>query len=131
MNLFAYGTLMWPHVLEAVIGRHLSGAPAVLEGYLRRRVKGECFPAVIASSGSCVAGILYCGLTAEEFEQLDRFEGEEYVRRSEPINGCEVQVYVLSERWNHLAEPDAWVPEDLDPIQLDAFCREYKGWRAT
>jgi len=129
MNLFAYGTLMWPEVLEAVIGRRLQGIPVTLPGYVRLRVKREHYPAIVAAEGDRVEGILYRGLTAPEFARLDRFEGEEYDRRIERAGGAEVQVYVLSDRWKHLAEPVAWNPEDLSPNQLQAFRQEYKGWK--
>ena len=94
MNLFAYGTLMWPEVLEAVIGRRLSGASVSLCGFLRIRMKGELYPALIdAQARDEVEGILYRGLTEAEFRHLDRFEGGEYDRREVCI-GTE-KVYVM------------------------------------
>ena len=42
-NCFAYGTLMAPSVLEAVIGRRIEGRPAVLAGHARYLVRDEIF----------------------------------------------------------------------------------------
>ena len=129
MNLFAYGTLMWPEVMASVIGRRIEGVRATLNGYQRLRVKGEHYPVVVASEDDSVEGILYPNLTEEDFDQLDRFEGEEYVRITVCVDGTEAQVYVLSEEWWHIAEMEAWRPEEMRPEHLASFCAEYKGWR--
>jgi gamma-glutamylcyclotransferase (GGCT)/AIG2-like uncharacterized protein YtfP len=129
MNLFAYGTLMWPEVLEAVIGKHLDGVPAVLHGYVRLRVKGEHYPAVVPSGSRSVEGLLFKDLSDTDFEHLDRFEGEEYERTAVSLNGIEVQVYVLSDASRDIADCVPWRPEDMKAHHLTAFCREYKGWQ--
>lgn len=128
MNLFAYGTLMWPEVLEAVIGRRLQGTPAVVHGYRRLRVRGERYPAVVPSASDSVEGILYGNLGDSEFEHLDRFEGLEYDRRTALVNGLEAQLYVLAGAYRHLADRALWRPEDMQAEHLAAFCTEYKGW---
>ncbi len=127
-NLFAYGTLMWPEVLEAVIGRKPTGKPATLPGFKRLRVRGECFPVIVKSPDDSVDGILYENLTGPEFALLDRFEGEEYDRAELPVGGIAAQVYVLCEKWAHIAEPVLWQPSDFTPEHRAAFCAEYKGW---
>lgn len=128
MNLFAYGTLMWPEVLKSVIGRQLEGTPVTLQGYRRLRIKGEQYPAVIPATGDEVGGILYTDLSASEFLHLDRFEGEEYDRVAVRIDGTEANLYVLAEGWLHIADDQIWLPEQMSPDHLAAFCNEYKGW---
>ncbi|MDF7799646.1 gamma-glutamylcyclotransferase [Pontiellaceae bacterium B1224] len=130
MNLFAYGTLMWPDVLEAVMGRRLNGEKATLSGYTRRRVKGQHYPAVFQASEESVEGILYTGLTGKEFQCLDAFEGVEYERVELAFGDTTAFVYVLSNDWKHIAESEHWLPEMLKPEHLSAFCSEYKGWSA-
>jgi gamma-glutamylcyclotransferase (GGCT)/AIG2-like uncharacterized protein YtfP len=127
MNLFAYGTLMWPEVIAAVVNRPLSGMPATLHGFLRIRVKGERYPALVDShSNDAVEGLLYCGLTRADFRQLDRFEGGQYDRREVCIGSDQAQVYVLSRALRHLADFRPWRPEDMEAECLEAFCREYQ-----
>lgn len=128
MNLFAYGTLMWPEVLEAVTGRRMTGTKAVLEGYTRRRVKGEHYPVVIQSLEDSVEGVLYEGLTEREVQVLDDFEGEAYDRVVHEFNGAPAFVYVLSDDWKHIAESLPWNPADFNAEHLAAFCSEYRGW---
>ncbi|MBN2162962.1 MAG: gamma-glutamylcyclotransferase [Pontiellaceae bacterium] len=129
MKLFAYGTLMWPEVLEAVIGHRLSGAPDALLGYCRLRVRGEHYPVVVPEEGGRVEGILYDNLSESDFRHLDHFEGEEYERKILKVGETEAAVYVLSDRWRHIAEDSAWHPEQMLPQHLAAFQAEYKGWK--
>ena len=128
MNLFAYGTLMWPEVLESVMGRRLEGCKAVLHGYTRRRVKGQHYPVVFQCLEESVEGVLYKGLTKAEFRALDIFEGEEYDRVELGFDGTPAFVYVLSKDWKHIVDSKPWKPEDLQPGHLAQFCSDYKGW---
>ncbi|MDF7807002.1 gamma-glutamylcyclotransferase [Pontiellaceae bacterium B12219] len=130
MNLFAYGTLMWPEVLEAVTGRRLAGEKTVLAGYTRLRVKDQLYPVIIPSLDDAVEGVLYRNLTAKEFQALDAFEGEEYDRTAVCIGGTPAFVYVLSEDWKHIADSAPWNPEDFAADELAQFCSGYKGWKA-
>ncbi len=124
MNLLAYGTLMWPEVLEVVIGRCMEGVPATLHGYLRLRVTGELYPAIVPAEREDVEGILYTGLTDADFRHLDRFEGEAYDRVEVQVGDAVAQVYLLAEHWRHIAEERPWNPEHMRPEHLAAFCRE-------
>lgn len=130
MNLFAYGTLMWPDVLKAVMGRRLKGEKAILHGYTRRRVKGQHYPVVFQALEESVEGIFYTGLTLDEFQCLDAFEGVQYERVELPFGDTIACVYVLSNDWKHIAESERWFPEMLKPEHLAAFSSEYKGWSA-
>jgi gamma-glutamylcyclotransferase (GGCT)/AIG2-like uncharacterized protein YtfP len=128
MNLFAYGTLMWPEVLESVVGRRLEGAPATVAGFRRYCVEGQSYPAAVAAEGERMEGVVYRDLTEREFRGLDAFEGEEYDRIEVMAGGAAVQIYVLSPAWTHILSPEPWSPERMSPGQLAEFCAEYKGW---
>jgi gamma-glutamylcyclotransferase (GGCT)/AIG2-like uncharacterized protein YtfP len=127
MNLFAYGTLMWPEVLEAVTGRRMTGEKMTLSGYKRLRVKGERYPVVIDSARDSVEGVFYRNLSTREFQCLDRFEGEQYDRIEQTFGAERAFVYVLSKDWKHIAEIEVWGPEHLTEEDLAAFLQEYKG----
>jgi gamma-glutamylcyclotransferase (GGCT)/AIG2-like uncharacterized protein YtfP len=129
MNLFAYGTLMWPEVLESVVGRRLEGVPVVLEGFRRLCVKGQHYPAAIEAAGYSVAGVLYAGLTEQEFQCLDTFEGEEYERIDVVAGGEGAKIYVISKDLRHIVDSRPWHPEQLTSGQLAEFCSDYKGWK--
>ena len=80
-RLFTYGTLEIPSVVRRVLGRDLKGEPAVLYGYARFMVRGECHPGIVERAGASVPGTVYEGLDPAMFLRLDRYEGEEYQKR--------------------------------------------------
>lgn len=116
---------MFAEVFRAVVGRSLPGRSAVLEGFVRRRVRGTVYPGILPGPGR-VAGIVYAGLSPEDWVRLDRFEGKEYTRKlvvvsvagsPDPVP-CFTYVY-RPERAERL-EGD-WSPEGWDLRVLKAF----------
>ncbi|SPN97209.1 related to disease resistance protein aig2 [Cephalotrichum gorgonifer] len=87
---FFYGTLMAPEVFFSVVyGRMNPGKvyedlhtfhPAIVDGYVRFRVKGADYPGIIAREGESVRGVYATGLTEANVQKLDHFEGVEYVK---------------------------------------------------
>lgn len=127
MNLFAYGTLMWPDVLEAVTGRRMAGEKITLAGYKRLRAKDRHYPVILRSPEDSVSGVLYTGLTEEEFQCLDAFEGVEYDRTEVALGEGTAFAYVLSNDWKHIADSKPWIPDPLRPEDVAMFCKEYTG----
>lgn len=79
-SLFAYGTLQLPEITERVIGRELQGDPAYLDGYRCGLISRANFPGVVRDAGSTVSGKLLYGVTQQELELFDAYEGELYRR---------------------------------------------------
>lgn len=79
--LFVYGTLQFPEVLVALLGRTLHGRPAWLPDHARLGVRGEVFPGLVPRAGATTAGLLYEDVDAATLLRLDAFEGELYERR--------------------------------------------------
>lgn len=102
---FFYGTLIHPAILRRVIGHEgpeLQIAPALLLDYTRHRIKHADYPGIVPYEKSksifrrdlsreenSVRGTLVTGLTDQDVEHLDVFEGDEYSRDT-------VSVYPLS-----------------------------------
>lgn len=80
-RLFCYGTLEFPQVMEALIGRACAGEPARMPGYACLKVKGRVYPGIIQAEGHGTPGTLYRGLTEVELRRLDRYEDPFYRRR--------------------------------------------------
>ena len=77
-DVFVYGSLMVPEVLEAVVGRHFDARPAELHGFARcsvadpdRRAKG---PVLLAEEGAVTWGLVLRGVDAASLARLDAFE---------------------------------------------------------
>ncbi len=117
--LFAYGTLMFPEVQRAVIGREPPMKEAILRGYKRLRVKGQNYPGIIESANSVVRGRLLQGLTEEELLRIDEYEGEEYERTTAIIQTAkgpvDAFVYVIKGQYRHILSDEEWQITALPP----------------
>ena len=105
MNLFAYGTLMDEEIMYRICGCRYPRQEAFLPGYIRRTIRAEVYPGIIPASGGTVDGILYFGLTNAAWDQLDRYEGDLYLRT--PIiararSGQEVSA------WTYIVSPKSY-----------------------
>ena len=80
-NLFCYGTLQIPVVIEAVIGRRFQGRKAELDGFTAFEVRRAEYPGIRPTPHRTTRGKIYFGLTPGELVILDRFEGLLYQRR--------------------------------------------------
>ena len=121
MNLFVYGTLMDPEIMALVAGEAGNGQTARLSGYVRRRVSGECYPAIVPQAGAVVDGLLYAGLSPKILERLDRFEGENYFRRTVLVELAEekrvmAQTYVFVDKCRDRLSDENW---SLEAFQGD------------
>ncbi|HZG05951.1 MAG TPA: gamma-glutamylcyclotransferase family protein [Streptomyces sp.] len=78
--LFAYGTLRFPEVLRALLGRVPARTPAGVAGWRAAALEGRPYPGLVPAGGTAT-GLLLTDLTPGEWRVLDAFEGEEYERR--------------------------------------------------
>ena len=134
-NIFTYGSLMFPEVWERVVVSNYRSSSARLDGYLRRRLRGETYPAIVEQGrGSHVDGMLYFGVSTEDLARLDRFEGEYYVRRrvqviaSKKGISCDAFSYVLSGQYRHLLSDSDWDPGSFRKQALQQFLDNYVGF---
>jgi len=101
-SAFFYGTLLHPRVLRRVIGHpghNLSICPALLLEHTRHQVKYADYPGVIpynltrqllnrelSPEERLVRGTVVIGLTDEDIDLLDVFEGNEYTRENVSVH---------------------------------------------
>lgn len=80
-RLFAYGTLLDPHVQRAVFGRTIEGAPDRLHGFRKTLLQdcGDSFPNLVADPQGHVDGRLL-EISSEDLRRADLYEGDLYVR---------------------------------------------------
>jgi len=116
--LFIYGSLMSAEVLSALLKRVPEAQPAVLRGFHRFRIRERPYPAIARvpsdfstgsgrEAGGEVAGLVLCGLSAEEHALLDYFEDCEYKKETVVVN--------LS-RQPHVVEAEGFLPQQPDAI---------------
>jgi gamma-glutamylcyclotransferase (GGCT)/AIG2-like uncharacterized protein YtfP len=132
LDLFVYGTLMVPKVMRTVCGYERDGEPALLHDYCRRRVAGEVYPAIFASVGDAVGGVVYRGVTTAQLSTLDSFEGPMYRRELVTVavgmRAESASAYVLAPGLRHALSDDGWSLERFLADGLDAFLAGYRGF---
>lgn len=119
--LYTYGTLQLPQIISQIVGRELSGRPALLSGYARYRIHDRVYPAIVEAAGAELAGVVYDGLAALDLERLDDYEGPIYERRVVPVDVAGAALaactYVLRAEHVHRLS--------LEPWDLAQFEREH------
>ncbi|MFC4062017.1 gamma-glutamylcyclotransferase family protein [Planomonospora corallina] len=121
--LFVYGTLMFPEVLRALLGRVPESAPAVAEGWRAARLPGQVYPVLVPAGEGTARGLLITGLTAAEWRVLDEYEGPMYeLRPVELTDGRRGHAYVTVDP--AAAAPDDWDAERFVAEHLDAYLGE-------
>ena len=128
MNLFAYGTLMFPEVWERVVGRSFRTEAAVLADYAAWQVRGGLFPVLVAAAGDVTHGLVYFNLDPTAFIRLDDHESDFYERRpvevalaSGELVAC--QAYILPSRNSALASTARWDAETFRRESLAQYLR--------
>ena len=134
MHLFAYGTLMDGDIMAAVSRGRYRHAPAVLNNYVRKAVRGEVFPAIALCDGGSVDGMVYFGLTQDAFARLDRFEGSLYQRTAVLVTchggkSVEAQTYVIARQFTHRLSEQNWDYQEFRTHNKDRFQVGYQGYR--
>jgi gamma-glutamylcyclotransferase (GGCT)/AIG2-like uncharacterized protein YtfP len=119
---------MVPAVWQRIVGRALLGRDALLPGYRRCAIRGECYPGLSAKAGEQTKGVLYAGLDAAELRRLDRYEGNSYLRTkvSVVLDGGEKQTawcYVIHPRYRHRLTGQDW---SVDTFMIK-FLKSYLG----
>lgn len=133
MHLFAYGTLMSPEIMARVTGVKGRSKKATLSGYVRRKIRGEVYPAITLQAGGFVDGLIYYDLTAAAFDRLDRFEGSLYARTQVAV-ACEdgqnatAQTYVITAGWTHRLCQGDWSYEEFQQKQKQLFLSSYRAY---
>lgn len=124
-HLYAYGTLQVGAIFAQIVGRAIEGQPATLTGYACYRISDCVYPAIVEAPGSEVRGVVYLGLTAEELERLDVYEGHLYERREVRVRQEDgsllVETYVLRPEHRHRLSSEAWDRERFERLHLTSY----------
>ncbi len=123
--LFVYGTLLFPSVVEHVLGRRPPATPAMVEGFAARTMREATYPGMVTSATNSVLGALLEGLTTIELELLDTYEGWPYERveiEASTPSGERIgaSAYVVDER--HVSE-SVWDRDEFADQHLEQFLR--------
>ena len=103
-ELFIYGTLRQPSVIQKIIGRVIYGIPATLRGYRKKTVQhydGNCFVIISDTKSSVKGKILF--VTKRELQLFDDHEYRIYLRKRVRLtNGQQAWTYALRDEQRFL-----------------------------
>jgi gamma-glutamylcyclotransferase (GGCT)/AIG2-like uncharacterized protein YtfP len=113
MNLFVYGTLLFPEILKKVTGQAFRRSFAVLRGYAEFMVRGETFSGLIPFPDRSMEGVIYHDVDAAAFRRIDAFEGDLFVRKevtveTEDGEWVEAEAYCIRPRQRKRLTTRAW-----------------------
>lgn len=116
MNLFVYGCLLAPEVVERVTGRSFRSEEGVLHGYMGLRLKRSPDAALVPFPDTQVEGLVYFDVDGESLRRIDVFQGPDFKRE-------EINVQTGSDQW---AEAETHVFKLRERRRLTA-----KSWDET
>jgi gamma-glutamylcyclotransferase (GGCT)/AIG2-like uncharacterized protein YtfP len=136
MNIFTYGSLMFPSVMKAVTGREFPARKANVKNYVRLKVKGESYPGLTPLKGAVTEGVLYLDVDAFSVKRLDDFEGESYERwevAADTLDGESLiaHAYVIKAQYRDRLSSELWDPEHFEKADLRGFMASYRGFHRT
>ncbi|MDF1813341.1 MAG: gamma-glutamylcyclotransferase [Verrucomicrobiales bacterium] len=83
MNIFVYGTLLFPEIRKMVGGRDFTSRAARVKGYQIFQVSGADFPGVVrAGQSHHITGEILYDLTPDEVMRMDCYEDQFYIRKT-------------------------------------------------
>lgn len=129
INLFVYGTLMYPDVYHHVVGHYPEYKDVVLKGFERRRVvhNGEpcAYPALVVGD-SYIEGKLIEDVSSAAMVLLDKYEGEEYSRLKVNVWSGNRVIPAYTFIWNFTSDDhlgDEWDPAKFYKNELTDYLK--------
>jgi gamma-glutamylcyclotransferase (GGCT)/AIG2-like uncharacterized protein YtfP len=136
MHVFTYGTLMFPEVWQAVVGRQFITAVGHAAGFRILRVRDTLYPGLLAAAPTdVVQGIIYLDVDSASLARLDRFEDDFY--RRQPITlicedgrQLEAETYIVPDERRDVLTTEPWSGHDfVAGGDLDCFLANFKGFQ--
>jgi gamma-glutamylcyclotransferase (GGCT)/AIG2-like uncharacterized protein YtfP len=123
VTLFAYGTLRHPAVITYVLGREPEREEVEVEGFVRYRIRNADYPGILPQRGSRIDGTLFRDITPEEWERLDEYESDLYLRQTvtvlHPEGGTSIAfAYVLPPEHESICTEEPWDLNHYHPRHL-------------
>jgi gamma-glutamylcyclotransferase (GGCT)/AIG2-like uncharacterized protein YtfP len=129
-RLFAYGTLQFPDVLEALIGLRPPLAPARACGWRAAPLVGRPYPGLVRDEAATAVGVVVPGVTASEWALLDAFEGEFY-RAALVDVGTGEPTYTYTWLFTRDVLDGTWDRDSFLAAGLAPFVDRCHRWRAV
>lgn len=126
-NLFVYGSLRCPEVLDVLLGRVPTLTPANVVGWRPARLRNRIYPALIPARGT-TTGAVISGLSRNEWRILNSFEDEIYDLEELRLTDARFAwAYVCFD--DALCSGENWDIERFVSTELEAYVTRCRAWR--
>jgi len=130
--LFVYGTLLFKEIMLRVAGKTFSASDAMLNDYIRFRVRNAPYPGIVFRKGSSVQGTLFHHIDAISLQKIDRYEGDLYERFEAYVmdnTGAPHHSYAyrIKDEFAYLVTEEAWSRERFLQNEIQRFMNELDG----
>ena len=133
MNLFVYGTLVFPELYTAITNRQRKKYKAILKGYKRVSLENLPFPALVKASEHTQPGFLIKNIEPEELLLLIDYEGDMYEYEQLEVqldhSVCDAIVFLLKPEFEGLISGEEWDMDGFSKLHLDSYLRECRRFR--
>jgi len=135
MHVFTYGTLMFPKIWRAVVGREYATVEGTAAGFAVFRVVDAVFPGIVAATkDDAVRGVVHVDVDDTALDRLDVFEDAFYERQALWIS-CDdgqlrqAEAYVVPAHNRALLTDEPWCRDEFVASGgLDQFIRRFAGF---
>jgi len=128
VDLFVYGTLLFPEVLAALLGRVPPREPAAAAGWRVAALPGRRYPGLVPDPHGLAHGLVITGLSRAEGRLLDAYEDGDYrLGMIDLADGRSCPTYV----WRGEVLPHDWNPHSFAGDHLTDYVAHCARWRAT
>jgi gamma-glutamylcyclotransferase (GGCT)/AIG2-like uncharacterized protein YtfP len=135
MHVFTYGTLMFPEVWQAVVGRQFEAVEGTAAGFANYRVVDAVFPGIVkAGDRDLVHGVVYLDVDDASLTRLDLFEDDFYERQSLWVECADGQrraaeAYIVPPQNRHVLTDEPWQRAAFVASgSLEQFIRRFQGF---
>lgn len=136
MHVFTYGTLMFPEVWLAVVGRQFETVEGTAAGFAIYRVADAVFPGIAAGGErDVVRGVVYLDVDDASLARLDLFEDDFYERQSLWVDCADGQrraaeTYVVPPQNRQILSDEPWHRAAfIVSGGLEQFIRRFQGFQ--
>lgn len=134
MNIFTYGSLMYPSVFEALTEKMFRADDVTLNNYQRRAISFKNYPGIKYKPGASVNGRLWFDVDEVSSKMLDRFEDSLYERRVVKVTSklgevFNAHAYVVPVSLEHMLASEEWDQKMFQEMHLNSYvemCRRFR-----
>ncbi len=127
MNLFTYGTLMFPEVWKRINIGEFASQPATLYEFAIYRIRDAVFPGLVRGSASDqVRGLVYFDLDEETLFEIDTYESNLYERVPVAVtldNGSQLscETYRVLDSCRDVITEEPWDASRFEQEELEKY----------